>query len=74
MLYRWSYGPDNPDNFDLGRVSWNLLILPRIYIHYAPWHNNFGHRMSHGCVSVDKVNAEWICDRAAVGEPADINK
>jgi len=72
VLYRWSYGPDNPDNYDLGRVPWNLLVMPHIYIHYAPWHNNFGHRMSHGCVNVDKVNAEWIYGWAAVGAPVDI--
>ncbi|MFA6603927.1 MAG: L,D-transpeptidase family protein [Patescibacteria group bacterium] len=74
VLYRWSYGPNDPNNYDLGRVPWNLRIMPHIYIHYAPWHNNFGRRMSHGCVNVNKANAEWIYDWAEVGVPVSINE
>lgn len=53
--------------YDLGIVKWNLRFYPHIYIHYAPWHFNFGRRMSHGCVNVDKANAEWIYNWAEVG-------
>ncbi|MFH1047256.1 MAG: L,D-transpeptidase family protein [Patescibacteria group bacterium] len=67
--YMWSYGENDPNNYDLGVVQWNVRFFPHIYIHYAPWHNNFGRRMSHGCVNVDKSNAEWIWNWTTVGMP-----
>lgn len=67
MDYRWSYGPRNPNNYNIKNVKWNLNILPHIYIHTAYWHNNFGHRMSHGCVNAPLNKAEWIYNWADVG-------
>ncbi|MHB8831341.1 MAG: L,D-transpeptidase [Patescibacteria group bacterium] len=58
--YQWSYGPDNPDNYNLGYVPYNLRVTGHKYIHYAYWHNNFGHTMSHGCINVSLQNAKWI--------------
>jgi len=58
--YQWTYGKDSPDNFDLGIVPFNLRIMPHKYIHYAYWHNNFGHPMSHGCINVSLKNIKWI--------------
>lgn len=72
MDYRWSYGPGNPDNYFLPGVKYNLNIRPHYYIHYAYWHNNFGHRMSHGCVNVGLADAQWIYDWAEVGTPVSI--
>ncbi len=72
VIYRWSYGPDHPDNYDLGLTPWNLRIMPHIYIHYAPWHNNFGRRVSHGCINVNLANIRWTYDWAEVGVPVDI--
>lgn len=72
VRYQWSYGPGNPDNYDLGNVTWNLRFAPHIYIHYAPWHNAFGRRRSHGCVNVGKENAQWIYGWADVGTPVRI--
>jgi hypothetical protein len=65
--YIWSYGPDHPDNYNLPNVKYNLNIFPHIYIHYAYWHNNFGYRMSHGCVNANFENAEWVYNWAEVG-------
>jgi len=70
--YMWSYGEDHPENYDLGLVQWNVRFFPHVYIHYAPWHNNFGRRMSHGCVNVDKTNAEWIWNWTTVGMPINV--
>ncbi len=67
--YTWSYGEDHPENYDLGVVQYNVRFYPHIYIHYAPWHNNFGRRMSHGCVNVNRTNAEWIWIWTEVGTP-----
>jgi len=70
--YRWSYGPNDPNNYDLGVVKYNLRIRPHIYIHYAPWHNNFGHVTSHGCVNVNFQNAKWIYEWAEKDIPVNI--
>lgn len=74
VIYRWSYGPDHPDNYDLGPTPWNLRIVPHIYIHYAPWHNNFGRRASHGCINVDLTNIKWLYGWAEVGVPVDVSE
>lgn len=67
--YEWSYGENHPDNYDIKDVQWNLRFAPTLYLHYAFWHNNFGHVMSHGCVNINKTNAEWIYNWADVGVP-----
>ncbi|MCW1891686.1 MAG: L,D-transpeptidase family protein [Candidatus Uhrbacteria bacterium] len=72
--YRWIYGAGNPDNYDLPNVKWNLRIYGPVYIHGAYWHNNFGHRMSHGCVNVHYTNAEWVYNWADVGTPVSIRE
>lgn len=71
MDYRWTYGPDNPDNYNLKNVRWNLNVFPHVYIHAAYWHNNFGHRMSHGCINMRLKDAEWIYNWADVGMPVE---
>ena len=58
--YKWSYGPNDPRNYDLGIVPYNLRYEPHKYLHYAYWHNNFGHKMSHGCVNVSLENMKWL--------------
>lgn len=70
--YAWNYGEGNPNNYDLGWIPYNLRFYPHIYIHYAPWHNNFGHQMSHGCVNVNLTNIQWLYDWATVGAPVEI--
>jgi lipoprotein-anchoring transpeptidase ErfK/SrfK len=72
--YRWTYGPGNPDNYDLGWVTWNLRIMPHKYIHYAPWRKVFGIRGSHGCVNVSKTDAQWIYGWADLGTPVSIQQ
>jgi hypothetical protein len=67
--YKWYYGPGNPDNYDLPNVKWNLQIYGPYFIHGAYWHNNFGHRMSHGCINMRTSEAEWMYQWAEVGTP-----
>lgn len=67
MDYRWSYGPGNPNNYNLKNVPWNLNFKPRYYIHNAYWHNNFGVPMSHGCINVNLADSKWIYDWADMG-------
>ncbi len=67
--YKWNYGEGHPDNYDIKDVKWNLRYDGPFHLHYAFWHNNFGHVMSHGCTNIDAVNAEWIYNWARVGDP-----
>lgn len=70
--YRWNYGPNDPRNYDLGLVPYNLRYEPHLYFHYAYWHNNFGHPMSHGCINVALTDMKWLYNWAHVGVQADI--
>ncbi|MBU0540638.1 L,D-transpeptidase family protein [Patescibacteria group bacterium] len=72
MDYRWYYGPNNPSNYNLPNVKYNLNILPHIYIHYAYWHNNFGNKMSHGCINVGLDDSAWIYNWAEIGTHVEI--
>ncbi|MBI2476833.1 L,D-transpeptidase family protein, partial [Candidatus Uhrbacteria bacterium] len=49
--YVWTYGANDPRNYELRDVEFNLEFKKHFYIHYAYWHNNFGRPMSHGCVN-----------------------
>jgi lipoprotein-anchoring transpeptidase ErfK/SrfK len=73
VYYSWTYGEDNPENYDLGLVQWNVRFRPHYYIHNAPWHNNFGRRMSHGCVNASPSTAELIWNWIEVGTPISIS-
>ncbi|MFA6132069.1 MAG: L,D-transpeptidase family protein [Patescibacteria group bacterium] len=70
--YTWSYGEGNPNNYSLGPTPWNLNFYGHFYIHYAFWHNNFGHPMSHGCINVNLTNIKWLYDWANVGIPVEV--
>jgi lipoprotein-anchoring transpeptidase ErfK/SrfK len=43
-------------------------------LHAAPWHNNFGHRMSHGCVNLPVPEAEWLFNFADVGTLVNVHE
>jgi len=70
--YKWNFGVGNPNNYFVPHVKWNLRIYDHIYIHWAYWHNNFGHPMSHGCVNANATNMAWIYDWTDVGTPVNI--
>lgn len=72
--YMWNYGEEDPRNYDLGWIPYNLRFYPHIYIHYAPWHNNFGHKMSHGCVNVGLENVQWVYNWAEEGTPVEVKE
>ncbi len=72
--YAWSYGKNDPRNYDLGWVPYNLRFAPHIYLHYAPWHNNFGYRMTHGCVNIALEHMEWLYGWANVHTVVDVIK
>lgn len=51
----------------LPNTLWNMEFYPHYYLHGAYWHNNFGHPMSHGCVNISYINAEWLYNWTEVG-------
>jgi L,D-transpeptidase-like protein/thrombospondin type 3 repeat protein len=56
------YGGPGYD-FDYPDTKWNLHFYTgqyRFYIHGAYWHDNFGSKMSHGCVNVHYDNMEYL--------------
>ncbi|MFA5995350.1 MAG: L,D-transpeptidase family protein [Patescibacteria group bacterium] len=67
--YVHSYGTNHPDNYALYNVKWNMRFNGPYFLHYAYWHNNFGHRMSHGCININAANAEWLYNWSKVGDP-----
>ncbi|MDT0156494.1 L,D-transpeptidase [Microbacterium sp. ARD32] len=48
-------------------VPWNTWFAPNIAFHGAYWHNNFGHRMSHGCVNMPPSVAKQVYDMTPEG-------
>jgi len=67
--YKWTYGPNDSRNYDLPGVEYNLEFKRHFYIHYAYWHNNWGHPMSHGCINAPYEGVKWTYEWAAVGTP-----
>ncbi len=63
----WFYSEGNPNNYDLPNVPSVLFFKGPYTLHGAYWHNNWGHRMSHGCVNISIDNSKWLYDWAPVG-------
>lgn len=58
--------------YALPNVPWNLCFLQTglgYCIHGTYWHNNFGQKMSHGCVNLTIEDAKWFYHFAEVGTP-----
>jgi lipoprotein-anchoring transpeptidase ErfK/SrfK len=47
--------------YDLPGIGWTMIFATGgVAIHSTFWHNNFGDRMSHGCVNVRPEDSKWI--------------
>ncbi|MFA6296345.1 MAG: L,D-transpeptidase family protein [Patescibacteria group bacterium] len=64
-----TYGPGNPNNYDLPGVPFVLAFNGPYTIHGTYWHSNFGHPMSHGCVNMYTPDAEWVYNWAPISTP-----
>jgi lipoprotein-anchoring transpeptidase ErfK/SrfK len=52
---------DDVDTYELPGVPWVCFFhKDGIALHGTYWHNNFGRRMSHGCVNLNMQDALWI--------------
>jgi lipoprotein-anchoring transpeptidase ErfK/SrfK len=52
----------DPEAYELPGVPWTMYFEPLtgVAFHGAYWHNNFGARMSHGCVNMRPLDAKWL--------------
>jgi LysM repeat protein len=55
------------DYYYLRDVPFTMYFFRGYGIHGTYWHNNFGTPMSHGCVNLRNVDAEWFYNWAPVG-------
>ena len=61
------YDPTRTDSYCTKDVKWLTWFAPDIAFHATYWHNNFGTRMSHGCVNMPTNVAEFVYRWAPVG-------
>jgi L,D-transpeptidase catalytic domain len=54
-----------PDYYNLKDVPWVMYFDGAIALHGAYWHDNFGYRMSHGCVNMSVTDAHWLFEWTA---------
>jgi len=58
---------DNNTYYYLPNVPYTMYFYNSFGLHGTYWHNNFGHRMSHGCVNVAYSNMEDLYNFSEVG-------
>jgi hypothetical protein len=47
--------------YELPGVPWTMVFHKTgVALHGTYWHDNFGARMSHGCVNLRSVDAKWL--------------
>jgi hypothetical protein len=52
---------DDPNAYELPGVPWTMVFHETgVALHGTYWHDNFGIRMSHGCVNLRSVDAKWL--------------
>ncbi|MBS3752720.1 MAG: L,D-transpeptidase [Anaerolineales bacterium] len=51
-----------PGGYALPGVPWATFFISEtgVAFHGTYWHNNFGHRMSHGCINMKTEDAKWL--------------
>jgi len=51
-----------PGGYSLPGVPWTTFFIYEtgVAFHGTYWHNNFGHKMSHGCVNMRNEDAKWL--------------
>jgi lipoprotein-anchoring transpeptidase ErfK/SrfK len=57
----------------LPNVPYIMYFHKSYGLHGTYWHNNFGTPMSHGCVNLRTVDAEWLYNWASVGTVVNVH-
>lgn len=60
-------------NYSLEDVPYVMYFFEDYAIHGAYWHNSFGTPMSHGCVNVTPLDAEWLFNWAPLGTVVNVH-
>lgn len=62
---------DSDDSYSVAKVPWTAYFETGYALHAAYWHDNFGHRKSHGCVNLSPLDARslyaWTAPLVAPG-------
>ncbi len=56
----------------LPAVPYIMYFYAGYALHGTYWHNNFGQRMSHGCVNLPTPEAEWFYNWTEIGTPVHV--
>ncbi|MEM6599444.1 MAG: L,D-transpeptidase [Cyanobacteria bacterium P01_D01_bin.36] len=56
-------------DYDVPDVPYTMYYSGNYALHGAYWHSNFGTPVSHGCINLPIVAADWIFSWAHVGTP-----
>lgn len=52
---------DSADAYELPGVPWTMAFHKTgVALHGSYWHDNFGHKMSHGCINMRNTDALWL--------------
>lgn len=65
-------GGEGADYYNLPNVPYVMYFYGDYGLHGAYWHNNFGHKMSHGCVNLRQVDARDVFNWAEIGTPVSV--
>jgi lipoprotein-anchoring transpeptidase ErfK/SrfK len=60
--------------YSLPNVEFVAYFYSSYAIHGAYWHNNFGNPMSHGCVNMRNLDAQWLYNWAPIGTPVSVRR
>jgi lipoprotein-anchoring transpeptidase ErfK/SrfK len=58
--------------YRLPNVQFVAYFYSAYAIHGTYWHDNFGHPMSHGCVNMRDIDAQWLYAWAPIGTPVSV--
>ena len=65
-------GGEGADYYNLPNVPYTMFYYGDYGLHGAYWHNNFGHKMSHGCTNLRIVDARDLYNWAETGTPVSV--
>jgi LysM repeat protein len=60
-------GGSGDDAYYLSNVPYVMYFHDNYGLHGTYWHNNFGTPMSHGCVNLPTLDAQWLFNWAPLG-------
>lgn len=66
-------GGSGSEYYYIPGVPYVMYFYESYAIHGAPWHNNFGHVMSHGCVNMSVEASKFMYNWAPMGTPVEVH-